>query len=86
MSFAQNGGSKVTLTYALPNIEALDGLMLPDQPCFEAQPCSVIYQANFDINFEDWNGFVTIVAKKPPFMPVWEASSFCCLTTVNPSN
>lgn len=42
----------------------LDELPLPDeQPCIEAQPCSVVYKANFDTNFEDRNGFVTGIAK-----------------------
>ena len=30
---------------------------------FQAQPCSIVYQANFDTNFEDRNAFVTGVAK-----------------------
>lgn len=39
-------------------------LNLPDeQPCIEAAPCSILYQANFDTNFEDRNGFVTGIAK-----------------------
>lgn len=55
---------KVTLTDALSNVDVLDELTLPDeQPCIEAQPCSVVYQANFDTNFEDRNGFVTGIAK-----------------------
>lgn len=29
----------------------------------QAQPCSIVYQANFDTNFEDRNAFVTGVAK-----------------------
>lgn len=38
--------------------------MWPDeQPCIEAAPCSILYQANFDTNFEDRNGFVTGIAK-----------------------
>lgn len=38
----------------------LDELPLPDeQPCIEAQPCSVVYKANF----ENRNGFVTGIAK-----------------------
>lgn len=55
---------KVTLADALSNVEVLDELPLPDQqPCIEAQACSVIYQANFDTNFEDRTAFVTGVAK-----------------------
>jgi len=55
---------KVTLSDALSNVDALDELTLPDeQPCIEAQPCSIVYQANFDTNFEDRNGFVTGIAK-----------------------
>jgi cytoplasmic FMR1 interacting protein len=55
---------KVTLADALSNVDVLDELTLPDeQPCIEAQPCSVVYQANFDTNFEDRNGFVTGIAK-----------------------
>lgn len=34
-----------------------------EQPCIEAQPISILYQANFDTNFEDRNGFVTGIAK-----------------------
>lgn len=55
---------KVTLSDALSNVDVLDELTLPDeQPCIEAQPCSILYQANFDTNFEDRNGFVTGIAK-----------------------
>ncbi|CAL8114581.1 unnamed protein product [Orchesella dallaii] len=55
---------KVSLPDALSNVDMLDELQLPDhQPCIEAQPCSIIYQANFDTNFEDRNGFVTGIAK-----------------------
>lgn len=55
---------KVTLSDALSNVDVLDEFTLPDeQPCIEAQPCSVVYQANFDTNFEDRNGFVTGIAK-----------------------
>lgn len=54
----------MTLADALSNVDVLDELTLPDeQPCIEAQPCSVVYQVNFDTNFEDRNGFVTGVAK-----------------------
>lgn len=55
---------KVTLGDALSNVDVLDEFTLPyEQPCIEAQPCSVVYQANFDTNFEDRNGFVTGIAK-----------------------
>ena len=55
---------KLTLTDALSNVDALDELTLPDdQLCIVAQLCSVIYQANFDTNFEDRNWFVTGIAK-----------------------
>ena len=51
---------KLTLTDALSNVNTLDELRLPDeQPFVTAQPCPVIYQANFVTNFEDWNGSVT---------------------------
>ncbi|CAH0390912.1 unnamed protein product [Bemisia tabaci] len=51
---------KLTLTDALSNVNTLDELRLPnEQPCVTAQPCPVIYQANFVTNFEDWNGSVT---------------------------
>ena len=50
---------KVTLADALSNVDVLDELPLPDeQPCIEAQPASIVYQADFDTNFEDrfvWN-------------------------------
>ncbi len=55
---------KVTLADALSNVDVLDELPLPDeQPCVEAAPCSIVYQANFDTNFEDRQAFVTGVAK-----------------------
>ncbi|KAK3928668.1 Cytoplasmic FMR1-interacting protein [Frankliniella fusca] len=55
---------KVTLSDALSNVDVLDELTLPDeQPCIEAQPCSIVYRVNFDTNFEDRNGFVTGIAK-----------------------
>lgn len=55
---------KVTLSDALSNVDVLDELTLPDeQPCIEAQPCSLVYRVNFDTNFEDRNGFVTGIAK-----------------------
>ncbi|XP_037086734.1 cytoplasmic FMR1-interacting protein-like isoform X2 [Pollicipes pollicipes] len=55
---------KVTLEDALSNVEVLEELSLPDQqPCIEAQACSVAYHANFDTNFEDRTAFVSGVAK-----------------------
>ncbi|KAJ0169329.1 hypothetical protein K1T71_015213 [Dendrolimus kikuchii] len=55
---------KVSLSDALSNVDVLDELTLPDeQPCIEAAPCSILYQANFDTNFEDRNGFITGIAK-----------------------
>ncbi|XP_026330078.1 cytoplasmic FMR1-interacting protein-like, partial [Hyposmocoma kahamanoa] len=55
---------KVSLSDALSNVDVLDELTLPDeQPCIEAAPCSILYMANFDTNFEDRNGFVTGIAK-----------------------
>jgi cytoplasmic FMR1 interacting protein len=45
-------------------VEVLDELtLLDEQPCVQVQPCFVVYQANFDTNFEDRNGFVTGIAK-----------------------
>lgn len=56
--------AEVTLGDALSNVDVLDELPLPDQqPCIEALPCSIVYHANFDTNFEDRNAFVTGVAK-----------------------
>ena len=55
---------KVTLADALSNVDVLDELPLPDeQPCIEAAPCSIVYQVNFDTNFEDREAFITGVAK-----------------------
>ena len=55
---------KVTLQDAISNVDVLDEMPLPDQqPCIEAQQCSVTYKANFDTNFEDRNAFITGVAK-----------------------
>jgi len=46
------------------NVDLLDDIPVPDdQPCIEAQPCSIVYHKNFDRNFEDRNGFVTGIAK-----------------------
>lgn len=57
-------GERVTITDALSNVDVLDDLPLPDQqPVIEAQPCSVVYIANFDTNFEDRMAYVTGVAK-----------------------
>uniref|UniRef100_T1IPJ0 Cytoplasmic FMR1-interacting protein n=1 Tax=Strigamia maritima TaxID=126957 RepID=T1IPJ0_STRMM len=56
--------AEVSLPDALSNVDVLDELPLPDQqPCIEAQACSIMYMANFDTNFEDRNAFVTGVAK-----------------------
>lgn len=55
---------RVTLADALSNVEILDERPLPDeQPLIEASTFSITYQANFDTNFEDRNGFVTGIAK-----------------------
>ena len=55
---------KITLPDALQNVDVLDELPLPDlQPCIEAAPLSIHYQANIDTNFEDRSAFVTGVAK-----------------------
>ncbi len=55
---------KITLPDALQNVDVLDELPLPDlQPCIEATPLSMHYQANMDTNFEDRSAFVTGVAK-----------------------
>ncbi|XP_045119572.1 cytoplasmic FMR1-interacting protein-like isoform X1 [Portunus trituberculatus] len=57
-------GERVTISDALSNVDVLDDLPLPDQqPVIEAQPCSVVYIANFDTNFEDRMAYVTGVAK-----------------------
>ncbi len=55
---------KITLPDALQNVDVLDELPLPDQqPCIEAAPLSIAYQANMDTNFQDSTAFVTGVAK-----------------------
>ncbi len=55
---------KITLPDALQNVDVLDELPLPDQqPCIEAAPLSIHYQANMDTNFQDSTAFVTGVAK-----------------------
>ena len=73
---------KVTLNDALSNVDVLDEFTLPDeQPCIEAQPCSVVYQANFDTNFEDRNGFVTGIAKY-----IEEATVHASLVIINNLN
>ena len=61
---AAMASDKVTLEDALSNVEVLEELSLPDQqPCIEAQACSVAYHANFDTNFEDRTAFVSGMAK-----------------------
>ncbi|CAN0347133.1 unnamed protein product [Lampetra fluviatilis] len=56
--------SSVTLEEALSNVDLLEELPLPDlQPCIEPPPSSILYQANFDTNFEDRNAFVTGIAR-----------------------
>ena len=56
--------TNVMLEDALSNVDLLEELPLPDQqPCIEPPPTSIVYQANFDTNFEDRNAFVTGVAK-----------------------
>uniref|UniRef100_A0A3Q4MN98 Cytoplasmic FMR1 interacting protein 1 n=1 Tax=Neolamprologus brichardi TaxID=32507 RepID=A0A3Q4MN98_NEOBR len=53
----------VTLEDALSNVDLLEDLPLPDQqPCIEPLPSSVMYQPNFNTNFEDRNAFVTGIA------------------------
>lgn len=55
---------RITLHDALQNVDVLDMLQLPDnQPCIEAAPMSMRYQANSDTNFEDRGAFVTGVAR-----------------------
>lgn len=45
-------------------MDLLEELPLPDQqPCIEPPPSSIMYQANFDTNFEDRNAFVTGIAR-----------------------
>uniref|UniRef100_A0A8C9VJ76 Cytoplasmic FMR1 interacting protein 2 n=1 Tax=Scleropages formosus TaxID=113540 RepID=A0A8C9VJ76_SCLFO len=56
--------TQVTLEDALSNVDLLEELPLPDQqPCIEPPPSSIMYQANFDTNFEDRNAFVTGIAR-----------------------
>ncbi|XP_039270661.1 cytoplasmic FMR1-interacting protein 2-like [Styela clava] len=56
--------ANVSLEDALSNVDLLEDLQLPDQqPCIEPMPSTLLYQANFDTNFEDRNAFVTGVAK-----------------------
>ncbi|XP_056269934.1 cytoplasmic FMR1-interacting protein 1 homolog [Pseudoliparis swirei] len=56
--------SSVTLEDALSNVDLLEELPLPDQqPCIEPLPCSVMFQPNFNTNFEDRNAFVTGIAR-----------------------
>ncbi|XP_028655857.1 cytoplasmic FMR1-interacting protein 1 homolog isoform X1 [Erpetoichthys calabaricus] len=54
----------VTLEDALSNVDLLEELPLPDQqPCIEPPPSSLLYQPNFNTNFEDRNAFVTGIAR-----------------------
>ncbi|CAH0394034.1 unnamed protein product [Bemisia tabaci] len=66
---------KLTLTDALSNVNTLDELRLADeQPCITAQPCPVIYQANFVTNFEGVNGWYieeAILQPKSNEQPNW---------------
>uniref|UniRef100_A0A4W3K787 Cytoplasmic FMR1-interacting protein n=1 Tax=Callorhinchus milii TaxID=7868 RepID=A0A4W3K787_CALMI len=56
--------TQVTLEDALSNVELLEDLPLPDQqPCIEPPPSSLLYQPNFNTNFEDRNAFVTGIAR-----------------------
>uniref|UniRef100_A0A8C1A0U7 Cytoplasmic FMR1 interacting protein 1 n=2 Tax=Cyprinus carpio TaxID=7962 RepID=A0A8C1A0U7_CYPCA len=56
--------STVTLEDALSNVDLLEELPLPDQqPCIEPLPSSLVYQPNFNTNFEDRNAFVTGIAR-----------------------
>uniref|UniRef100_A0A8C6TL09 Cytoplasmic FMR1-interacting protein n=1 Tax=Neogobius melanostomus TaxID=47308 RepID=A0A8C6TL09_9GOBI len=56
--------STVTLEDALSNVDLLEELPLPDQqPCIEPLPASLMYQPNFNTNFEDRNAFVTGIAR-----------------------
>ena len=55
---------KITLADALANIDILNEYPVPDnQPCIEAQPTSIVYQVDYDTNFEDRNAFITGVSK-----------------------
>ncbi|KAF3834823.1 hypothetical protein F7725_027381 [Dissostichus mawsoni] len=56
--------STVTLEDALSNVDLLEELPLPDQqPCIEPLPASIMFQPNFNTNFEDRNAFVTGIAR-----------------------
>uniref|UniRef100_A0A8C5P959 Cytoplasmic FMR1-interacting protein n=1 Tax=Leptobrachium leishanense TaxID=445787 RepID=A0A8C5P959_9ANUR len=56
--------TQVTLEDALSNVDLLEELPLPDQqPCIEPPPSSLLYQPNFNTNFEDRNAFVTGIAR-----------------------
>ncbi|XP_032879162.1 cytoplasmic FMR1-interacting protein 1 isoform X2 [Amblyraja radiata] len=56
--------AQVTLEDALSNVDLLEDLPLPDQqPCIEPPPSSLLYQPNFNTNFEDRNAFVTGIAR-----------------------
>ncbi|KAG7228722.1 hypothetical protein INR49_008500 [Caranx melampygus] len=62
--FLANRQTAVTLEDALSNVDLLEELPLPDQqPCIEPLPSSVMYQPNFNTNFEDRNAFVTGIAR-----------------------
>ncbi|KAF7253790.1 Cytoplasmic FMR1-interacting protein 1 [Varanus komodoensis] len=70
MEKSEVGGNKlkmtaqVTLEDALSNVDLLEELPLPDQqPCIEPPPSSLLYQPNFNTNFEDRNAFVTGIAR-----------------------
>ncbi|XP_053399050.1 cytoplasmic FMR1-interacting protein-like [Mercenaria mercenaria] len=55
---------KFSLGDALKEIDVLTSLPLPDQqPCIEGVSVSVLYQTNFDTNFEDRAAYVSGVAK-----------------------
>uniref|UniRef100_A0A673MZD7 Cytoplasmic FMR1-interacting protein n=1 Tax=Sinocyclocheilus rhinocerous TaxID=307959 RepID=A0A673MZD7_9TELE len=68
--------STVTLEDALSNVDLLEELPLPDQqPCIEPLPSSLIYQPNFNTNFEDRNAFVTGIAR---YIEQATVHSVCC--------
>ncbi|CAF1629080.1 unnamed protein product, partial [Didymodactylos carnosus] len=56
--------NRVTLSDALSNVEVLYELPLIDaQPCIECANNAMVYEANFDSNFEDKTAFVTGISK-----------------------
>ncbi|XP_063487276.1 cytoplasmic FMR1-interacting protein 1 isoform X1 [Symphalangus syndactylus] len=64
MLFQPRMAAQVTLEDALSNVDLLEELPLPDQqPCIEPPPSSLLYQPNFNTNFEDRNAFVTGIAR-----------------------